>query len=99
MTTLLPKSVTVARKRKIQEMMVIFDARQKAIQDEQERLAYERKVKEQAIKINEARRLNNAKFDKALEKADVALQIQRGKIRQSKKRSLIARGKTKPNVT
>tara|TARA_Y100000385_G_C12478740_1_gene378119 strand:- start:168 stop:467 length:300 start_codon:yes stop_codon:yes gene_type:complete len=98
MTTLLPKSVTAARKKKIQQMMVIFDARQKAIKDEQERLAFERKVKEEAIRINEARRLNDEKFDKALEKADVALQVQKGKIKQSKKRSLIAKGKTKPNV-
>ena len=90
MTTLLPISATEARKRKVQEMMVIFEARQRSIKDEQKRLAFERKVKEQEAKINEARRLNDQKFNQALEKADVALQIQNSKIRQSKKRSLIA---------
>ncbi len=92
MTKLLPKSVTLARKRKIQEMMVIFDARQRSIKDEQKRLAFERKVKDEEVKINEARRLNDQKFNQALEKADVALKVQEGKIKQSKKRSLIAKG-------
>jgi len=87
-----PPSVIKARARKVEEMMAVFEARQQSIQNEQEKIAYEEKLRKEAIKINEARRLNDQQFDQALERAEVALKIQEGKIKRIRKRSLIAKG-------
>jgi hypothetical protein len=95
MTDKLPKappSVTKARARKVAEMMAVFKARQQSIKNEQEKIAFEEKVRKEAIRINEARRLSDQQFDQALERADVALKVQQGKIKRIQKRSLIAKG-------